>query len=231
MLRIAVLGADGAGKSTVTARLATELPYPLRRMYLGVGAESATHALPTTRAVRWIRAATGHAPAQSGPPPIRAASPPRNTRSRTSTMPVRWAKGAGAAGRVANRITEEAYQEAVSRWHLSCGRIVLYDRYYLADFHAHDLAGHADLSRSRRFHGAFLRRCFVEPDLVVVLDAEPSVLYARKGEGTIEELACRRQEYLDYAATVRHAVLIDAPKPIDEVMAEVMAAIDTAVER
>ena len=52
MLRVAVLGADGAGKSTVTARLVADLPYAVRRMYLGVGAESATHALPTTRAVR-----------------------------------------------------------------------------------------------------------------------------------------------------------------------------------
>ena len=114
MLRIAVLGADGAGKSTVTARLAAELPYPLRRMYLGVGAESATHALPTTRAVRRIRAATGHAPAQSGPPPIRATAPTAPT-TRTATRPVRWAKGAGAAGRVANRITEEAYQEVLAK--------------------------------------------------------------------------------------------------------------------
>ena len=54
MLRVAVLGADGAGKSTVTARLVADLPYTVRRMYLGVGAESATHALPTTHLNRTL---------------------------------------------------------------------------------------------------------------------------------------------------------------------------------
>lgn len=231
MLRVAVLGADGAGKSTVTARLVADLPYTVRRMYLGVGAESATHALPTTRAVRRVRAAMGHSASRPGPPPIRPIPRTNSSIPNGAPLPVRWAKGVGAAGRMANRMTEEAYQEAISRWHLSCGRIVIYDRYYLADFHAHDLAGHPDLPRSRRVHAAFLRRCFVEPDLVVVLDADPAILYARKGEGTIDELARRRHEYLDYASTVRNAVLIDATKPLEAVVAEVTRAIDEAVRR
>ncbi len=232
MLTVAVLGADGAGKSTVTARLERELRYPVRRIYLGVGAESATHPLPTTRVVRRLRLAAGKPAGRPGPPPLRPAEPgPATAAGSNRAARPSVTRGLGAAGKVANRMAEEAYQEAVCRWHLSCGRILLFDRFYLADYHAHDLAGLPGLPRSRRVHAAFLRRVFPTPDLVLVLDADAQVLHDRKPEGTVEELAQRRQEYLDYARTVPHAVIIDVTQPLDVVVAHAVAAIDDAVDR
>lgn len=225
MLTVALIGADGAGKSSVAERLDTVLPFPMRRMYLGVSPTSATHPLPSTRLVRRIATLRGRATATGGPPPLPTpASSATPDRARPAAI-------ARAALRVTNRIAEESYQEAISRWHRSCGRIVVYDRFYPADFHAHDLSGRADLPWDRRLHAAFLRRCFAPPDLVIVLDAEPAVLHARKGEGTLAELASRRAEYLDYAKSVEHAVLIRADRPMDEVVAEVVSAVQVAVER
>ena len=220
MLTVALVGADGAGKSAVAARLAAELPYPVRRMYLGVSATSATHPLPTTRLVRWLQVRTGRAVASGGPPPLRTAEPLGEPRQRPSISHT-----ARAAVRTANRLAEEAYQEGVSRWHQSRGRIVIYDRYYPADFHAHDLSGRPDLPWDRRLHAAFLRRCFDEPDLLIVLDAEPETLLARKGEGTLAELAQRRGEYLAYAATVRNTELVRADQTLDQVVDQVIQAI------
>lgn len=223
MLTVALVGADGAGKSTVAARLVEELPYPVRRMYLGVSASSATHPLPSTRVVRWLGETTGRSRPSGGPPSILSpdAPPPRATPARTVK----------AALRTTNRIAEEAYQEAVSRWHRSRGRVVLYDRFYLADFYAHDLSGRAGLSWDRRVHAAFLRRCFAEPDLVVVLDAEPELLWSRKREGSLAELARRREEYLGYASTVAHAVRIPADQPLEDVIRAVADAIGDAISR
>ena len=48
----------------------------------------------------------------------------------------------------------------------------------------------------RRIHGYNLRRLYPRPDLVILLDAPAEVFFARKGEGTLESIESRRQEYL-----------------------------------
>ena len=49
-LRVALVGADGAGKSTITRLLETApLPAPVKRIYMGVNLEASSLMLPTTR--------------------------------------------------------------------------------------------------------------------------------------------------------------------------------------
>ena len=117
-------------------------------------------------------------------------------------------------------MAEEAYQQAVIDWHHARGRIVVCDRHPRADHFAHDLAPRPGLRASRRVHGAFLRRVVREPDLVLVLDADPSVLHARKGEGTVASLTRRRSEYLQLGATLARFVVVDAARPLDVVVAD-----------
>jgi thymidylate kinase len=57
--------------------------------------------------------------------------------------------------------------------------------------------------------------------LVIFLDAPPEVLFARKGEGTIEILEQRRQEYLQIENLVEHFVIVDATQPMGEVARQV----------
>jgi hypothetical protein len=52
------------------------------------------------------------------------------------------------------------------------------------------------------------------------------VLFARKGEGTIESLERKRQEYLALAPEVARFRRVDATQPVDAVVAEVIAAIE-----
>jgi thymidylate kinase len=47
------------------------------------------------------------------------------------------------------------------------------------------------------------------------------VLYARKQEVTIEEAARQREDYLKLARSLPNAHVVDASKPIDEVVARV----------
>ena len=226
MLTIVIVGADGAGKSSVSARLLEDLPVPTRRMYLGANPDARTHPLPTTRAVRWARARNGQDQRTGGPP--KAVRVPD---ARPSGMARRTGRSARAGARVANQIAEEVYQQAIIGWHHARGRVVVCDRHPSADHFAHDLAAWPGQRLSRRVHGAFLRRCIPAPDLVLVLDAPPSVLYARKGEGTLEDLASRRAEYLAYAESADRSVVIDASRPFDEVVAVAHDAVAAELAR
>ena len=54
-----------------------------------------------------------------------------------------------------------------------------------------------------------------------LLDAPAEVFFARKGEGTLELIEPRRQEYLAQADMFRSFVIVDAQQPTDAVVAEV----------
>lgn len=224
MITVAVIGADGAGKTTVGRRLPTHLSAPARYVYLGANPASATHALPTTRLVHRVRTWRGTA-AAGGPPTVDRSLAPDRSGPRT-----RRVLRSGRAGlRTTHQIVEGSYQRAVIAWHRGRGRVVVVDRWYGADHHAHELAADRQLALSRRVRAAFLRRAFPPPELVLVLDAPVEVLHRRKGEGTPAELAQRRAEYLDYLDTVEVGIRIDASQPLDDVLADVAAAVEAAL--
>ena len=237
MLTIALLGADGAGKTTVGRRLPEELSVPVRYVYMGVNGAAATHGLPTTRLVRRVKHAAGRSVPEGGPPPVPDAtevaeaaeaadgSPPDRTPARRALRSLR------AAARTANRIAEESYQLAVARWHVARGRVVVFDRYAGADYWAHDMAAGPSRPWHRRVHGAFLRVACREPDAVIVLDAPPALLFSRKGEGTLASLEARRSEYLAYCDQARHGIVIDASAPLEDVVAAVVDVIETELRR
>jgi thymidylate kinase len=55
------------------------------------------------------------------------------------------------------------------------------------------------------------------PDVVVVLDAPGEVMFARKGEHSVEILEERRQRYLDMAGRLPQSVVVDATQPPEQV--------------
>jgi len=120
-----------------------------------------------------------------------------------------------------NQLAEEWHRQLLAWRHLRCGRVVIFDRHFFADYFAHDIAQGANGTIDRRLHGLLLRRFYPKPDVVVFLDAPPEVLLARKGEGTLETLARRRDEYVELASVVEHFSVVDATLPIDEVIRQV----------
>ena len=87
------------------------------------------------------------------------------------------ALGAGLANRLA-----EWYRQLIAQAFPTRGSIVVFDRHFLADYHAFDVAGRAVVEPAHPRVDAHAR--VPRPDLVVLLDAPPEVLVARKGEGT-----------------------------------------------
>lgn len=216
VVTVALIGADGAGKTSVARALERSRELRVKYLYMGINAEASNHMLPTTRALHALKRVLGRGGDEGGPPdPARAARRPR------SGMRA-WLGRGKSALLLLNRLCEERYRVAVARRYERRGYLVVYDRHFFADYWAHDGAGaKRPLSRMRRAHARWLAR-LPRPDCTILLDAPASVLFARKAEGTLELLEHRRQEYLDMRAELGNCAVVDASRPPDVVQDEVL---------
>ena len=217
MYSVALVGPDGAGKTTIGRRLERTFPMPLKYIYMGDNLEACNFLLPTTRLARAIartRRARLHATNNSDrPTPVGRAN--RTTAALRATAV--WAN---------HQIGEECFRHLLAWYYQRRGTIVLFDRLYLADYYAHDVAPDGRRrSLGQRLHGLLLRRVYPKPNLVVFLDAPPAVLLARKGEGTLQWLEARRREYPPIARLVERFAVVDASRPEAEVAQKVAALI------
>jgi predicted ATP-grasp superfamily ATP-dependent carboligase/thymidylate kinase len=221
-LTVALVGPDGAGKTTVARRLADVLPRPVTYLYMGVNPDSSNMLLPTTRLVHAVRRARGARPDTEGPRDSRRpdAPPPRSRRRRVL-------RSGRSFLRLANRLAEEWQRALVASVERRRGSIVVFDRHFFADYYAYDVAAAGRRSYSRRLHGYVLARLYPRPDLVVYLDAPPETLLRRKGEGTLESLARRRREYLELGDVMSNFSVVDADRPLDAVVGDVAALVES----
>jgi thymidylate kinase len=214
---VALIGPDGAGKTTVSQRLLERLPLPTKYLYMGVNSGSSNRVLPTTSLIRAIKRACGAKPDVAGPPALQA--PPESARGGIRGL-VRTVKSLLS---LAHRLSEEWYRQLLTWFYQSRGYIVLYDRHYFIDYYAYDIAPCSwRRPLARRIHGYLLAHVYPRPDLVIYLDAPSEVLFARKGEGTIEALERRRREYLEIQPHVHQFVIVDANRPLEQVTRDVL---------
>jgi thymidylate kinase len=217
MFTVALIGADGAGKSTVSRRLEYESSLPVKYIYMGVNLEASGLVLPTTRLILELKRLRGGRPDIAGPsdPSIRKPRP-RNPLSQAVQV-------LKSTLRLANLMAEEWFRQAIVWYRQRQGYIVVFDRHFFTDYYAHDITENGTTrSLARRIHGLMLQRFYPKPDLLICLDAPAEVLLARKGEGTVTSLDRRRQEYLQLRHVVEHFEVVDATQPEDEVMRQVM---------
>lgn len=113
---------------------------------------------------------------------------------------------------ITHRILEENYRQSVSWFHRRRGYLVIYDRHFTLDF-----AMVKDSRLGTRVHQWWLNNLFPAPDMIFYLDAPAALLFARKGEGTIESLEARRQVYLDACTRLPNCFRIDSTQPVAEV--------------
>ncbi|MDQ4078675.1 MAG: hypothetical protein M3220_20845, partial [Chloroflexota bacterium] len=84
MFTVALIGADGAGKTTVGKRLEGALPLPAKYIYMGINLESSNLVLPTTRLILEVKRLRGGRPDMGGPPdPTRLRVENKGTLKRT----------------------------------------------------------------------------------------------------------------------------------------------------
>lgn len=216
MFTVAIIGPDGAGKTTIARQLERALPVRAKYLYMGINLETSNLVLPTTWLFLTLRRMRGIRPDMTGPrDPARTTLRPAG-RLRAAAVTVKQSL------RLINQVAEEWFHQAVAGFYRLRGYVVLSDRDFFADYYAYDVAN-PDPRRpvTSRIHGFVLRRFYRRPDLVILLDAPPETMFARKGEATLELLQQRRQEYLQLKNAVRHFEVVDASGPLEEVAREV----------
>jgi thymidylate kinase len=209
MISVALIGPDGAGKTTIAEMLEESFPLPVKVLYMGVNLESSNVTLPTSRLIRFIKQTQRNRARVVGfPHPLNRANRRRSGKIR-------------AVFRLLNRLAEEYYRQLLAWNYQRKGMVVVYDRHFQFDFE-YDVQSLAQRMRlSDRLHCWCLARLYPRPDMVLYLDAPGEVLFARKGEATVEWLEVRRQAFLRQGARTPNFVPVDATQPLELVYAAV----------
>ena len=205
MASIALIGPDGAGKTTVARALEASSELPVKYLYMGVSTAASKLALPTTRLGVLLKRRLGE-------------PQPTSVAHRSTLM--RCLKPIRATVRHVNMLLDEWYRQLVSWCYQLRGHVVVYDRYFPFDYSRHlRVAGQERWSF--RLHRFVLEKFYPRPTKVIYLDAPAEVLYARKRDGTLESLEARRQAFLSQGRELPNFVCIDATRPLDEIISEV----------
>ena len=217
MRSVALIGPDGAGKSSIAREVARRVGVPARYLYMGVNLEQSSLTLPTTRLALAIKRARGRGAQMTAD---------WSGDSRASGRPGLLREGY-AGVRLLAWLAEEWFRVLVARIYNWRGYVVIFDRHFLFDYYPNPARQQSGQLLATRLHGMLLRRFYPRPDMVIVLDAPAEVLHARKLEQSVEILDRRRREYLALGSVVPDFNVVDATRPLPDVIGEITALIQT----
>lgn len=222
MASIAIIGADGAGKSTVCQAVIRKSGLPLKYVYMGVNLEASEQMLPTTRLWMWAKTKRGLSPDAT----FKAVS------SRDAATKG-FAKQLKSLLRLAFWTSEEWYRQFLVWIYEARGFVVIFDRHFFADYFAYDVCPQNPDSRplASRMHGWMLAKLYPKPNLFILLQAPAHVLYERKREATVEFLEERQDQYLRMASSVERFEVVDATQSTEAVIDEVLSRIRAFLRR
>ncbi len=212
---VAMIGGDGAGKSTVAQRLLESFPQPIKYLYMGINIESSNVALPTSRLIEKLKNGKRNGSESGESHSSSLHNSPKTNKSKSKI----W-----VTIRLLNRVAEEWYRQFLSWKYRKQGNIVLYDRHFIFDFARP--AGEPESAYQQRpvndrIHRWLLANCYPEPDLTIFLWAPPKVLFERKGEATLAFLDNIQRTFEKKGESVKNFVKIDTRQPLDDVVSEV----------
>lgn len=191
---VALLGPDGAGKTTLAEALMREVPLRARRVYMGTN-PTAGDALSLRRGVVRRRAAVGD--------------------GRLEGMALKLVDSI-------LHLAEERYRHLLALQHRARGGIVVLDRCAL-DLIVNARLARARARSLGWLRFWLLHAGEPHPDLVLVLDAPGEVLHARKGEHDPCRLERMRRAYAALERERPDVMLIDARQGAEDVSRTVIS--------
>ena len=214
MTSVALVGVDGAGKTTIARRLLKSFPLPVKYIYMGTSILSSNFALPTSRLILYLKLRSYQKTSkQSGhTPPESLSNHDLEYRNVTRSM-------IGATARTLNRMAEECYRQVMAWCYQIRGYIVLYDRHFLFEYTPKVQKQNQRLSDC--IHLWFLQKLYPRPNLVFFMDAPLEVLLRRKNECPQDHLQKQRQALREQAKEMDDIVYIDASRSQERVYEEV----------
>jgi D-aspartate ligase len=224
LITIAVVGADGAGKTTVAQRAVDESAVPAAYLYMGFNPESHRFALPTSHLALWLK---------------KRVLRKRFERNAGDTERDEEFSDWGHVSisdnpiiqvlRLLNRLFESTVRIVIAFLIAAKGRVVVADRHFFIDFGLDRLLGRAERSLSTRVFSWVVVTFFPRPDLVIYLDAPAETLYARKSEATPTYLENRQSKYRAASSLLPAFEVVDASRPLSDVVADVVRLIEDFV--
>jgi thymidylate kinase len=206
---VALIGQDGAGKSTIARSVVDHLPYEAATVYMGINLEASPVMLPTTRLALALKR-------------LRGRRPDMTAHSDDGTRRSGLLADSRRLLRTTNWIAEEVYRTLLVRRIRRRGAIPITDRDFYCDYYW-SAVGPTDQRRpfDVRLHGAFLRHWYPKPDLVLLLDAPAEVLHARRPEHDLERTSERRERYLALVSVLPAMQVVAADRPLADVVEDI----------
>jgi thymidylate kinase len=210
-MSVAIIGPDGAGKSTLVQALQAVPTLPTLMIYMGTNPESTNYSLPT---LRWMHRRSRR---RRLAPATTPGQPPQSRSTIRRVLRV----GREMVGLV-HQLLEYSYRFLVGAAGKRRGAVVVFDRYIydgLIDLLVEGLPPWQQV-RARLF-----AHVFPPPDLVLILDAPGAVLFARKGEHSPERLERVRQACYEVTRRLPHVEAIDVTQPPAKVLQDAVEII------
>jgi thymidylate kinase len=221
LITVALVGADGAGKTTVAQLAVAVSTVPASYLYMGLNPESTRFALPTSRLALYIKKrllkrrfiATGSADQDF-------ADWGHVTLSEHPVVQIL---------RLVNRIFDSSVRTTIAFIMSAKGSVIVTDRHFVVDHGLDRLLGHRSSTFGARAFGWVVTHLFPPPDLVIHLDAPAATLFERKAEGGLEYLEKTQAHYRRAAEVFPRFETVDATKELEDVVNDVVALIDDFV--
>jgi thymidylate kinase len=219
MATIALIGADGSGKTTIAKMLLDSPPAKMKYLYMGLNIESSNYALPTSRLIFYLKLLK-YKRRNKNLKDVKLKNLSLHNIEEDRTVDTRGKLGAIA--RLTNRMAEAWYRQVISWIFQLRGYVVLYDRHYIFDTSTNKTREELKKQRlTSKIHLWMTKNLISKPKLVFLLYAPPEVLFERKREANIEYLKTKTENYMKVGSTLQNFIIIDATQPLDKVFADV----------
>ena len=223
MATIALIGADGSGKTTIADMLLESPPVRMKYLYMGLNIESSNYALPTSRLIYYLKLLK-YKKKNKDLKDVKLKNMSLHELDDNRSVDKR--NKLGAVARLLNRLAESWYRQLISWVFQLRGFVVLYDRHYIFDSSTNQTNDELNKQRfTTKIHRWMINNVYSKPDLVIFLYAPAEVLFERKGEADIEYLEGRTQSFMKVGKKFKNFITVDATQDVNKVFEDTKSEI------